>query len=213
MVRLFAFDSGTRQQIICSTQTMSEPMQSRLTNLVAAFALAATDDMLAEIEAMSGMIAGAPAALAMMLAYPGISLDTLRKFLRLTPSGAGRLVDRLVAAGLMERRAGSSDLRFIALYLTRRGQSVAERVLAARRAAIQQPLTALTSQEQAELEKLLDKMLYAMTPDRERCDHICRLCEIAACPQDICPVETAALAWEASATQRSTAPAKRKRRT
>jgi MarR family transcriptional regulator, negative regulator of the multidrug operon emrRAB len=171
---------------------------SRLTNLAAAFALAATDDMLAAIEKMSGMIAGEPAALAMVHAYPGISLDTLRKFLRLTPSGAGRLVDRLVAAGFMERRPGAADQRFIALHLTRRGHNVAERVLAARRGALRQPLAALTAQEQATLEKLLDKMLYAMTPDRERCDHICRLCEIAACPQDICPVETAALAWQAS---------------
>jgi hypothetical protein len=139
-------------------------------------------------------------------------LDTLRKFLRLTPSGAGRLVDRLVAAGLMERRAGSADQRFIALYLTRRGHGIAERVLEARRAALERPLTALTSQEQATFEKLLDKMLYAMTPDRERCDHICRLCEISACPQDICPVETAALAWQARSAQPSKARAKRKNR-
>lgn len=193
---------------------MSDPMPSpRLTNLAAAFALAATDDMLAAIDAMSGMIAGAPAALASIHAYPGISLDTLRKFLRLTPSGAGRLVDRLVAAGLMERRAGSADQRFIALYLTRRGHSIAERVLAARHGAIVQPVAALTSQEQAMLEKLLDKMLYAMTPDRERCDHICRLCEISACPQDICPVETAALAQEARSAQPSKSSVTRKRRT
>ena len=183
----------------------------RLTNLAAAFALAATDDMLAGIEATSAMIAGAPAALATVHAYPGMSLDTLGKFLRLTPSGAGRLVDRLVAADLMERRAGSSDQRFIALHLTRRGHGIANLVLAARRRAMRQPLTALTSQEQAMLEKLLDKMLYAMTPDRERCDHICRLCEITACPQDICPVETAALASQASRAQSSKSRAKRKR--
>jgi hypothetical protein len=112
----------------------------------------------------------------------------------------------------MERRAGSSDQRFIALHLTRRGHNIAELVLAARRDAIRKPLAALTSQEQATLEKLLDRMLYAMTPDRERCDHICRLCEIAACPQDICPVETAALARQANNAQRSNARAKRKRR-
>lgn len=185
----------------------------RLTNLAAAFALAATDDMLAGIEATSGMIAGAPAALATVHAYPGLSLDTLRKFLRLTPSGAGRLVDRLVAAGLMERRAGASDQRFIALHLTRRGHSTAELVLASRRGAIQQPLAALTSQEQAALESLLNKMLHAMTPSRERCDHICRLCDIAACPQDICPVETAALARQARSAQHPGPHARRTRRT
>jgi len=182
----------------------------RLTNLTAAFALATTDDMLLAIEATSGMVAGAPAALAMIHAYPGISLDTLRRFLRLTPSGAGRLVDRLVAADLMERRAGSSDQRFIALHLTQRGHGVAGRVLTARGGALRQPLAALTPQEQAMLERVLDKMLYAMTPDRERCDHICRLCDIAACPQHICPVETAALAWQASDARRPKLRAKRK---
>jgi MarR family transcriptional repressor of emrRAB len=166
---------------------------SRLTNLTAAFALGATDDMLSAIEASSSMIPGSAAALTTILAFPGGSLDTLRKILRLTPSGAGRLVDRLAAAGLVERRAGTSDQRFIALYLTQRGRGVAKRVLEARREALRRPLAALTAQERAQLEPILDKMLYAMTPGREVCDHICRLCEITACPQDICPVETAAV--------------------
>jgi MarR family transcriptional regulator, negative regulator of the multidrug operon emrRAB len=179
--------------IICSTQTMAAPSSARLTNLLAAFALAATDDMLTTIEAASAMIPGSAAALTTIYAFPGGSLDTLRKILRLTPSGAGRLIDRLAAAGLVERRAGSSDQRFIALYLTQRGRGFAKRVLAARRAALRRPLAALTAQERALLEPLLDKMLYAMTPGRERCDHICRLCEITACPQDICPVEIAAV--------------------
>jgi MarR family transcriptional regulator, negative regulator of the multidrug operon emrRAB len=183
----------------------------RLTNLAAAFALAATDDMLATIEASSAMIAGAPAALTTILAFPGGSLDTLRKILRLTPSGAGRLIDRLVAADLVERRAGGSDQRFIALYVTRQGRGVAERILASRRSALHQPLSALSAQEQAALESLLDKMLYAMTPGRERCDHICRLCEISACPQDVCPVETAALARQPDLLHGSN-PVQRKRR-
>lgn len=172
---------------------MTPSSAPRLTNLLAAFALAATDDMLAAIEASSAMIPGSAAALTTIFAFPGGSLDTLRKILRLTPSGAGRLIDRLAAADLVQRRASSSDQRFIALYLTPRGRGVAKRVLAARRAALRRPLAALTAQERALLEPLLDKMLYAMTPGRERCDHICRLCEISACPQNICPVETAAV--------------------
>jgi MarR family transcriptional regulator, negative regulator of the multidrug operon emrRAB len=180
--------------------TISNP---RLTNLLAAFALAATDDMLARIEASSSMIGGAAAALTTILAFPGGSLDTLRKILRLTPSGAGRLVDRLAAAGLVKRRAGDSDQRFIALHLTPRGRGLAKRVLAARRAALRRPLAVLTAQERALLEPMLDKMLYAMTPDRERCDHICRLCEITACPQGICPVETAAVEYQPELTHGS----------
>jgi MarR family transcriptional regulator, negative regulator of the multidrug operon emrRAB len=182
---------------------MTVSTEPRLTNLLAAFALAASDDMLAAIEASSAMIPGSAAALTTIFAFPGGSLDTLRKILRLTPSGAGRLVDRLAAAGLVERRAGSSDQRFIALYPTPRGRGLAKRVLAARRAALGRALAALTQQERALLEPMLDKMLYAMTPGRERCDHICRLCEITACPQDICPVETAAVVREPELTHGS----------
>jgi MarR family transcriptional regulator, negative regulator of the multidrug operon emrRAB len=182
---------------------MTLSSEARLTNLMAAFVLAATDDMLGAIEASSAMIPGSAAALTTILAFPGESLDTLRKILRLTPSGAGRLIDRLAAAGLVQRRAGSSDQRFIALHLTPRGRGLAKRVLVARRTALRLPLAALTAQERALLEPMLDKMLYAMTPGRERCDHICRLCEISACPQNICPVETAAVVHQPELTHGS----------
>lgn len=173
---------------------MTKSTAPRLENLAAAFALALNDDLQAAVEKTSAMTGGASAALTTMLAYPGGSLDTLRRILRLTPSGAGRLIDRLVEAGMVERQSGATDQRFIALHLTSRGAKLAERILAARRAAVRLPLASLTAAERALFETLLDKMLYGMTPDRERCDHICRLCEITACPQDICPVETAAQA-------------------
>jgi hypothetical protein len=47
---------------------------------------------------------------------------------------------------------------------------------------------------------MLAEMLYAMTPGRERCDHICRLCDINARPQEFCPVEAAAVANEPELT-------------
>jgi hypothetical protein len=84
---------------------MTKAAASRLENLAAAFALALTDDLQAAIENTSAMTGGASAALTTMLAYPGESLDALRRVLRLTPSGAGRLIDRLVEASL---RAASS---------------------------------------------------------------------------------------------------------
>jgi MarR family transcriptional repressor of emrRAB len=193
MVHLLSVAMELTDRIICSTQTMTQSATSRLENLAAAFALALTDDLQAAIEKTSAMTGGASAALTTMLAYPGGSLDALRRVLRLTPSGAGRLIDRLVDAGMVERQSGANDQRFIALHLTARGAKLAERILAARRAAVRRPLASLTAEERAQFETLLDKMLFRMTPDRERCDHICRLCEITACPQDICPVETAAL--------------------
>jgi hypothetical protein len=52
-------------------------------------------------------------------------------------------------------------------------------------------MRALSAEDRRDLTRLLEKMLPALTPDREACDHICRLCELAACPQDRCPVELA----------------------
>ena len=40
----------------------------------------------------------------------------------------------------------------------------------------------------------LEKVLAAITTDRAHADHICRLCDLAACPEKACPVELAALA-------------------
>lgn len=166
-----------------------------LLNLMGALALALTDEMRTATEAKSALAAGAPSALTTITAFPGKSLDALRRILGLTPSGAGRLVDRLVEAGLVERRPGPSDQRFIALYPTKRGTKVADRILASRRATLSRTLSSLTSRERTSLEQILYKMLYAMASDRKE-DHeqICRLCEISVCPQDICPVETAAQA-------------------
>jgi hypothetical protein len=39
------------------------------------------------------------------------------------------------------------------------------------------------------LERALEGVLGALTTDRTIGDWICRLCEVAACPQDRCPVE------------------------
>jgi MarR family transcriptional regulator, negative regulator of the multidrug operon emrRAB len=57
----------------------------------------------------------------------GQSIDALRRVIGLTHSGAVRLVDRLAAAGLAERRVGA-DGRAVALQLTPEGRRAARRV-------------------------------------------------------------------------------------
>jgi MarR family transcriptional repressor of emrRAB len=49
----------------------------------------------------------------------------------------------------------------------------------------------LTAEDRREFTRLLETILPLLTPDRETSDHICRLCQLAACPQDRCPVELA----------------------
>src|SRR6195952_628579 len=91
--------------------------QVRDANLVAALALALVDrvdDAVAQAVGQRG--AGAAALAALDGPAAGASIDVLRRIVGLTHSGAVRLVDRLAAAGLVERRLGA-DQRSVALWL------------------------------------------------------------------------------------------------
>jgi DNA-binding MarR family transcriptional regulator len=169
----------------------------RTANLLGALVVALGDALRDATEAASAHGAMAPAALATIANSPGESLDSLRRTLRLTPSGAGRLVDRLQADGLVERRpAASGDGRAIALVLTGKGQRVADALLVERRRVLEHALELLSPAERQALTPVLEKLLYGLVPDREHCDHTCRLCDFDDCPQDICPVEQAAIQAE-----------------
>src|SRR5882724_7174610 len=78
----------------------------RLEQLLATQALAVADRVREAAEAASAQEGSGPAALVHLQAHPGGSVGDLERVVRLTQTGAGRLVDRLVAAGLVERRAG-----------------------------------------------------------------------------------------------------------
>jgi MarR family transcriptional regulator, negative regulator of the multidrug operon emrRAB len=168
----------------------------RTTNLLAALVVALGDAMRASVELASGHGVTASAALATALFSPGQSVDALRRTLGLSAAGATRLVDKLQADGLVERRAGLDDGRERAVLLTEAGAACADKVLAARRAVHARALAALSTEERNLFARMLDAMLTALTPDRATCDRTCRLCDLAACPQDICPVELAALRVE-----------------
>ena len=126
-----------------------------------------------------------PAALVVIGYDLGPSNDQLRRILCLSHTGTVRLVDRLVADGLVERRQGR-DKREIALYVSKRGKAVREKLLKGRLAAIQPLLMSLTSVEQEALATLLHKMLSSMeTTDMER-RTLCRLCDDRVCSN--CPI-------------------------
>lgn len=60
------------------------------------------------------------------------------------PSNAGRLVDRLVAKGFVERSVDDADRRHHALVPTDRGRDVVQRVLTHRRAVLAELLSTLS---------------------------------------------------------------------
>jgi MarR family transcriptional repressor of emrRAB len=126
-----------------------------------------------------------PAAVVVIGYGLGPSNDGLRHILGLSHPGTVRLVDRLVADGLVERRQ-ASDRRAVALYLTSRGDAVRARLMKGRLAAIRPLLELLTSDDQDTLGTLLHKLLVAMNPsDMERCN-LCRLCDNSVCTD--CPI-------------------------
>jgi MarR family transcriptional regulator, negative regulator of the multidrug operon emrRAB len=160
-------------------------MMNRTANLLGVVALAVTDRIEETSRDILSHAGETPAALVVIGYGTGPSNDKLRRILGLSHPGTVRLVDRLVADGLVERREGH-DKRAIALYLTKRGKALREELLKGRLAAIRPLLAPLTDAEQETLAALLHKMLASIdTTDLER-RTLCRLCDDRVCSD--CPI-------------------------
>ena len=160
-------------------------MIDRTANLLGVVGLAVADSIEDTARDILNHAGETPAALVVIGYGLGPSNDQLRRILGLSHPGSVRLVDRLVADGLVERREGR-DKRAIALYLTEQGAGLREKLLKGRLAAIKPLLTSLTESEQEALAALLHKMLSSMeTTDLERCT-LCRLCDDRVCSN--CPI-------------------------
>lgn len=169
---------------------------ARTANLLGALVTALNDELQASTVEAAEHGAAFPAALASMLGEPGMSIEGLRRILGLSHSGTVRLLDCLESDGAVERKAGA-DGRTSALHLTAAGRRQAREVLEARRAALAPALALLTTAEQGQLARLTEKLLAGLTRDRRHSDHICRLCDLAVCPDASCPVGCAAAESEA----------------
>ena len=165
----------------------------RAANLLGALALTVTERTAASLQD-GGTVAGTDAmALVALHNYAeGATLETLRSGLGLSQPGTVRLVDRLAARGLVERRRSERDGRALALHLTDAGRRAVETALTARAAVTTEVLAGLTERERERLTALLEKMLAAQTTDRVSARRICRLCDGDACGHpDHCPVTQA----------------------
>ena len=157
----------------------------RTTNLLGVVGLAVSDRI---AQATNEILkhSGETAAALVVIGYGlGPSNDELRKILGLSHSGTVRLIDRLAADGLVERRAGS-DARSVALYATKPGKALREKILKGRLNSISPLIETLTDAEQRQLSTLLHKLLSSMeTTDLER-KTLCRLCDNRVCTD--CPI-------------------------
>jgi DNA-binding MarR family transcriptional regulator len=166
---------------------------SREANLLAALALAVTDRIGLAVARATGLEARAPAALLTLdspTAAPTVS--GLAAALKLTHSGTVRLVDRLAAGGLVERRPGS-DRRSVELALTPEGRRMVSRVRAARAGTATGLLSLLTDEQRAQLTAIQQALIAAFEEHSAELPWLCRLCDRYACRHGRggCPVEEA----------------------
>lgn len=160
-------------------------MMDRTANLLGVVGLAIADRIETTARDILNHAGETPAALVVIGYDFGPSNEQLRRIVGLSHPGSVRLVDRLVADGLVERREGR-DKRAVALYLTERGAALRQTLLRGRLAAIKPMLMPLTETEQGVLAALLHKMLSSIeTTDLERCT-LCRLCDDRVCSN--CPI-------------------------
>jgi len=163
-------------------------VDDRLANLLGVTALAAADRLRAAVAADLGHGGAAPALLVHLRAYPGESIEALCRVLAISQPATVRAVDRLAEEGLVERKPGP-DRRTLALFLTRRGQRAARRVLAERAASLHDLLAALDDDEKARLLPLLEKLASCLAGDRRGALTVCRMCDRRAClEQPGCPL-------------------------
>ena len=173
---------------------------SREANLLGSLSLAVAERVADATRTAAEHGGAAPAALvALSVFLEGASIDTLRRPLGLTHSAAVRLVDRLVAAGLVRRGPGD-DARSVAIVLTPAGRRAAERIQAGRMRVLAETLAPLSAAERAQLSRLHERLLAGLTSGREAARHLCRLCDADACGhhEGRCPVTLAADRTEAA---------------
>jgi DNA-binding MarR family transcriptional regulator len=87
----------------------------------------------------------------------GVSQQDLAERLYVTKGNISGLVDRLAAAGLVERRDLPSDRRSHAIYLTSAGRTAAERGIVIQRAFVAQTLGQMSEQELAAFDAQLGR--------------------------------------------------------
>ena len=160
---------------------------ARLENITGALALALSDGLLraAQGEVPANISA---AGLSLVGHAPGITVHELSRALGMSHPGTVRLVDRMVAAGFVERARSQTDGRAVALRLTESGEAGERSIHASRQSVVSAALSSLSDMDRETFGQLADKLLRAIVEDDEHAATICRLCDGVACTD--CPVET-----------------------
>jgi MarR family transcriptional repressor of emrRAB len=156
-------------------------------NVVGAAAIAISDVVRIAVEQSTGLSGSGPAALVAVVADPGLSIDELRRVLRLTHPGTVRLVDRLVDKGWVRRQRGIG--RAVLLIPTPSGRAAQRRLAKGREAALAELLAQLPENDVHSIAVMLAPIPAATINDVDAMRRLCRLCDRDVCQN--CPAEAA----------------------
>ena len=121
------------------------------------------------------------------------SSDVLQEALGLSQPACVRVVDRLAAAGLVERRRVAGDRRS-QVALTAAGERAAERLARQARKAVERALRAAVPDTHVEaFVDSLDKLAAVVVGEAVDTVRFCRSCDVAACMSGgrVCPSDAA----------------------
>ncbi|MET0362698.1 MAG: MarR family transcriptional regulator [Sphingobium sp.] len=86
---------------------------------------------------------------------PGLTQRTIAEILEISEAAAGRLIDRLCAEGLLERKARSDDRRAYSVYLTEAAAPYVEKLSAIAQQNEEETFSGLNPDQLEQLEGLL----------------------------------------------------------
>ena len=160
-------------------------MDRTLENLIGALSVIAADRIGDAVAGAYPRGGETPAAVTAIGAAPGLTVSALQAVLRLSQPGAARLVDRLVADGLAEKRPGE-DARQSLVHLTPKGRRMRRKILDARHDAIAGITAPLSRKERDAFAALLNRMLSPYPSCEMDKYQACRMCDQSVC--DPCPL-------------------------
>lgn len=163
---------------------------ARTANLLGATALAVADALVTRVSAVAGTSPSGSAALVTLLNAPGLSTTELGRRIGLSQPAAARMVDSLLAAGLVSRQKAG---RSVALRLTGPGAAAARSVLAERGGVLDDLVARLAPADRDALATALCGLLETIYAEVGSSDRICRLCDRGCCVAAgaTCPVGAA----------------------
>lgn len=121
------------------------------------------------------------------------TISDIAAICKVSHSGAVRLVEKLESCGYLFKTSLGNDGRKVRVELTDEGYEMRDKILQARRSAIQPAVSKFSCSDWKVIEWAAGFILADMTGSRLESEQICRYCDAEACGGSDCPVEQKAL--------------------